>query len=119
MLPGSDTFAALIALAVARLGKVAGQLPTAVAACTSAANDAPCASVPMLGQLNACVAPLPVIVQPAVPVAQVSAAPLGSGSVKVTPFAGPGPLFVSFPSRRSSDLAVTVPPSGVLAITST
>src|SRR5205085_408097 len=105
--------------AVARLGNVPGQLPTASSAERCVGKEGRSASVPKVGQLNACVAPLPVIVQPAAPVAQVSAAPLGSGSVKVTPFAGPGPLLVSTILKVAVCPAVIVPPSGVLAITST
>src|SRR6188474_582828 len=70
-------------------------------------------------QFSVCVAPLPVIEQPALAVLHGSAAPLGSRSLTVTSVAVPGPLLVTTIVNVAVSPAWIVAVSGVLAIDST
>src|SRR5206468_157498 len=95
MVPLSFFDAALVELAVAVLFSSA-HVCNVVGAVTTAVNDVPCASEPMV-QLSVWVPTLPATEQPDVAVLQFTPVPppAGSGSLIATPVAVPGPLLVT------------------------
>src|SRR5262245_19793396 len=127
MLPASLFCSALVATAVAVLC-ISWHDCKLVTALTTIVNALPAPSArsyvpPPAGvpapQLSTCDPTAPVIVHCGVLVVHVTPPPLGSGSLSVTPFASPGPRFVTTIVNVAVPPAVTVPPSGVFTTCST
>ena len=112
MLPGSCALGALVALAVARFGIVVHAWRL-VSACTTTVTDAPGAKSPKL-QESVCAPGAPLIEHPAELVCQVTPPPAGSGSLSVTPKAGPAPVLLTTMVNVAVSPALIVCPSGVL-----
>src|SRR4029079_6289783 len=118
MLPGLDTWLALVATAVAVLF-MAAHCAALVTALTTAVNDAPSLkSVPRL-QFNVCDPGDPVTLQPKLDVVQLTPPPAGSGSLSVALFATPGPRLVTTIVNVAVAPSMIVAPSGVFTICST